>query len=281
MYFKHLLLLVNAILQLSFCKNSVPVILIDNEKVLNNKLFHSDPLTVISSSRFTNIIRNSVKNCEIIILFIEETFSREDVSMKDNLGTPFYHLREGIIENKVKYIPSVDEPYKILTKIYHPQPFNVFYISSTDYKPQIHVPNLKYFYFYFKDIKNETRLFNLRKHDLLIKEIYLMISEQTKKSVLGFYTGKFNPNQFEERKYESELKHKSNMDPGVFLKSGRGLFYFKGVTKTSGNLRKKLRHVPVIVGEDFTKQSLRTIMTYSDFEIVFNFILNPSYWTLG
>lgn len=284
MYSIQVIVVIIGLFHAYFCEKTLPVFILDNEKVLAHKHIDNDPLATISTKQFSEIIKNSVDHSEITLFFIEESFCREDHSIKDDEGTPYYHLREGILDDRVKYLPSVTTPYTTITNIFHPQPFNVFYVSSTDYKPQIHINTLKYYYFYFKEENdnemNETRSEVLRKHDFIINETYSMISEQGKKPIIAFYTGKVNPIQLDIPISPRRLRRPVE---GVLVQAPRAVFYFRGVTNSDfrRSIDTDLLEVPIVIKEEAKENTLRTTMSYPEFQLSFNFVLDPWYWTLG
>lgn len=207
-------------------KNTLPVFMLDYDQVMSDVDVEPNPFDKMSASKFADIIHDSIKKSEGVIIFIEESFSAEDISAKDNFGTPFKNLREGLVANKVKYFPGVIEPYKLLNQIFHPQQYNVFYLRSRT-KLQL-VDNFKYIYIFFQDGVNETRSDILRRHDTIIREVVFVVRQLKPGPVVAFYTGKFNPVVVEKVEFVPIKPHPVPRDLGIMVVSSGALFRFSG-----------------------------------------------------
>lgn len=193
------LLLIISLFQACSANEDLPVFLIDFDNALSDWKIKPNPFVKINTSHFTDLIRDAVKGSECIIIFVEDTFCSEDIRMKDKLGSPYNHLHQGLLDKNIKYIPAVTEPYKTLNTILQPNQFNIFFLSFGE-KLQV-LNTLQYFYIFFKDGANETRAESLRKHDVIITDVYSSIRRFKNAKIVAFYTGKVNPITLEQIEY--------------------------------------------------------------------------------
>lgn len=154
---------------------SMPVLVVDSEKILEGINIPENPFHKMSTMTFSDILRNAVQRSERIIIFIEDHFSLEDISSKDQQGTPYHYLHQGVFDRKTIYIPSVVEPFRTIKQKFPPQTSNVFYITNT---LQSFDSNFKYYYIFFQDQGfNETRVEKLRRHDKIMRTVCLTMRQ--------------------------------------------------------------------------------------------------------
>lgn len=208
-------------------KNTVPVFMLDHDQVMAHVQFDPNPFAKISASNFADIIHDSIKRSESVIIFIEDSFSVEDISTKDKFGTPFVNLRAALGHNKVKYFPAVIEPYKLLNQVFQPKQFNVFYLRTRT-KLQL-MDNFKYIYIFFQDGSNETRADVLRRHDTIIREVLFVVRQLKAGPVVAFYTGKLNPVVVQKVEFVPIKPHPVPRDMGIMVVSSGALFRFSGM----------------------------------------------------
>lgn len=207
-------------------KDGLPVILMDSGDVMSHLNIQANPFAKMSAPFFADIIHDVIKRSECVIIFVEDNLCSEDISLKDKLGSPYHHLHQGLLKKQVKYIPAVAEPYKILTQIFRPQQFNVFYLSS-GVKLQL-LDTFKYLYVYFQDGSNETRAQSLRKHDIIMQEVYFTVRQLKPGPVVAFYTGKVNPIAVEKLEFIPIQPRSAPKDMTIMLISEGALFRFSG-----------------------------------------------------
>lgn len=169
----------------------VPVFVLDYDQVMTSVQIEPNPFAKLTSDHFGKIVQDSAKYK--VIIFIEETFSVEDISTKDKTGTVYKHLRGNLLADKsrVKYLPSVIQPYQTLKKIFPENENNVFYVAQRT-KLQLKF-NFKHLYMYFQDAVNETKSDVLRRHDHIMKEILNAVRQLNSGPIVAYYTGKWNP----------------------------------------------------------------------------------------
>ncbi|XP_059056450.1 uncharacterized protein LOC131850274 [Achroia grisella] len=259
-------------------KDTIPVFLIDHEGVMDHLFVNTNPFIKTSTTYFANVVREAIKLSEVVILFVEELFCIEDVSTKDKLGTPYLHLRKGIQESKVKYFPGVVEPYKLLYQVFRPQQFNVYHLSSGA-KLQTFDGRFKYIYVFFHDGVNETRAEMLRRHDLIMTEVYFVVRQLANGPVLAFYTGKVNPVEIE-KLYFFPISPSPPARNGVTIETDGALFRFTEVYMATQTRRATFNQLPAVTDETWTREKLVTKMAYTDFDLLFNFSFQKDGWLL-
>ncbi|XP_028161783.1 uncharacterized protein LOC114353857 [Ostrinia furnacalis] len=260
-------------------KDIIPVFLMDYGGVMSHLTVEANPFSKISTAYFADIIHDAIKRSEVVIIFVEDQFSVEDITIKDKLGTPYHHLHQDMLENKVKFFPGVIEPFKLLNQIFQPQQFNVFYLNSGT-KLQMFDGHFKYFYIFFQDGKNETRAEVLRRHDLIMREVYFVVRQLAPGAVVAFYTGKMNPVEVEKIEFVPISPIAVTRDPGVMVVTDGALFRFVGVYAATQTRRATFNQIPMVAEETWTLESLSTKMAYTDFELEFNFSFKDKGWLL-
>lgn len=177
----------------SYTLRSSPVFITDYDHAQSGRSeFLANPLITLSESIFQSILEKTKEKAASVLIFVEEYFCTEDISMKDNLGTPYYHLQNSVSENIAIYYPAVMNAFKVILKVLPPQPFNIFYLGSESTKLKMFKGH-RHFYIYFEDGKNETRSDALRRHDSIMQEVYFVLRKLVSGPVVAIYTGKRNP----------------------------------------------------------------------------------------
>lgn len=193
LYFTIIISLFSHVNGVSYNLRSSPVFVTDYDHVHSHSSdLTSNPFLPLSETLFQGIVQKTKQKASTVIVFVEDHLCTEDISIKDQLGTPYYNLQKSMADNKAFYFPSVLNPFKILSQTLPPQQFNTFHLRSADTKFKIS-DGYKYFYIYFEDGKNETRSNSLRRHDLIMREVYFVLQQLIPGPVVAIYTGKRNP----------------------------------------------------------------------------------------
>ncbi|OWR44471.1 putative vacuolar ATP synthase subunit S1 [Danaus plexippus plexippus] len=259
-------------------RDTTPVFILDYDKTLKHVDVNGNPFDKMKSSDFSKIVDDAIKLSHIVIIFVEDSFCSEDISIKDKHGSPYYHLSVGLKEKQVKYLPAVSQPYNTLKRKLPPKDVNIFYLSDGNAQLNLYDHKLDYYYIYFKDNKNDSRASKLRGHDLSMKEVLLVMHQIAKKPTIGFYTGKFNPVMVEKINFKSVKTYPVHRHPGVTISSSGALFRFVGVYSTIGNRRSMFSQIPLVTEESWQKHQLVTRMAYTDFELEFTFDFQTDRW---
>lgn len=209
--------------------NPVPVFMLDYEQVMLHVQIDPNPFDKLGSAAFSDVVHDSVKRCAGVIIFVEETFSAEDISTKDGVdGTPYKNLRASLLANKdmVKYIPSVIQPYQTLKHIFPPKINNLFVLSQHS-KLQLR-DNFEYIYIFFKDEASETKADVLQRHDHFIKKVITAVRKLKSGPIIAYYTGKSNPVVAEKVEFIKSPPTVTARKSGIFVVSPRALFRLFG-----------------------------------------------------
>ncbi|XP_047039157.1 uncharacterized protein LOC124644026 [Helicoverpa zea] len=268
-----------SVLQTSFAdKNTVPVFMLDFNRAMSHVQIDPNPFTKVSAASLAHIVHDSIKRSDGMVIFVEDTFCTEDISTKDKYGTPYIHLRAALLDKKVKYFPSVIDPFKILNNIFKPQQHNIFYLSSQT-KLQI-TDTFDHIYIFFQDGVNETRSQILRRHDSIIREVMFVVRQLKRGPVVAFYTGKMNPVVVKKIEQEKKPQALSSMKKGVMVVSSIGLFRLHGVYAATQTRRSVFDQVPGVSKETRNgKQGSSIRIAYPVFDIEFAFTFNEEGWT--
>ncbi|KPI99108.1 hypothetical protein RR46_02325 [Papilio xuthus] len=233
----------------------------------------------MSNEFFLDILQDSLRSSKVVVIFVEEMLCSEDISSRDIKGTPYLNLHEGLLTERVRYFPAVRNPYKSLKQIFANHNTNVFHVSNMD-KLKMYDSRNSHYYIYFEDTLNETRIETLRRHDLIIKEIYHAVRNYATGPVLGFYTGKNNPMLGKETKVLPLKRNIISSDTGVSVESNDALFHFVGVYSSSAKRQSRFSQAPVVADERLTRRHLSTKVAYTDFELEFNFSFKKDGWII-
>ncbi|XP_075989253.1 uncharacterized protein LOC142985141 [Anticarsia gemmatalis] len=266
------------IFQTAADKNTLPVFMIDQEQAMVHLNLGPNPFEKMSTSKFADIIHDAIRHSAGVIIFVEEHFSVEDISLKDKRGSPYQYLRQNIREKKAKYFPAVIDPYRLLTQIFQPQQYNVFHLRSRT-KLEL-MDSFKYIYIYFQDGMNETRIDVLRRHDLIIREVSHLVRQMKTGPIVAFYTGKVNPVEVEKLRFVPIKPIPLPKDLGVMVVSSGALFRFSDVYASTPTRRAVFNQLPMIAEETWSRRTMSTKMAYTDFELEFNFNFQEHGWVL-
>ncbi|KOB67349.1 putative vacuolar ATP synthase subunit S1 [Operophtera brumata] len=234
--------------------------MIDSEKIMSHWNIQPNPFDKISPFLFADIVHDAIKRSQCIIIFVEEHLCTEYVGVKDDFGSPYQNLRQGVIGKRVRYIPAATEPYETISNILIPHQENVFYLHSG---VKLQADNsLKYLYIFFQDYYNATQVQSLRNHDYIMNDVYNTISKSKKKSgpIVAFYTGKVSPIPVEEVEFDPVKPDDVPSDMGVLVRAEGAMFR---------------------LSETWTDQTISTTISYTDFELLFNFRVEYNEWLLG
>lgn len=196
MFFLDLTIIITLLSRIS-CNNvnskGVPVIIIDYEHVHSKTYSLSpNPLTFLSEVYFRPVIQNIQQIASAVVIYVEEELIVEDLSVKDNQGTPYRNLQMMLHEKNAVYFPAVVDPFKIVSKVFPPQEFNVVTLRNSSEKLKWYKA-YKYLYVYFEDDKNETRSSALRRHDFILHEVHSALRQQVAGPVVAIYMGQRYP----------------------------------------------------------------------------------------
>ncbi|XP_013139280.1 PREDICTED: uncharacterized protein LOC106103910 [Papilio polytes] len=257
----------------------LPVFMLDFDRVLTHVKVEPNPLVKISTEFFLDLLQDSKKSSKVVVIFIEELLCNEDISSKDIKGTPYRNMHDELLSERVKYFPAVYNPYKALKQIFANHNKNVFHVGDMD-KLKMYEARNGHYYIYFEDNFNETRIDTLRRHDLIVKEIYNAVRNFATGPVIGFYTGKSNPIILKKYKVLPKKRKLISMDGGVSVESRDALFRFVGVYSSSAKRQSRFSHPPVVADERLSRRHLSTKVAYTDFELEFNFSFKKDGWVI-
>lgn len=129
------------------------------------------PLSKVSFTEFNTILKHTLVNDPFTVIFIEETLSVEDFSLKNSEGEtsfPFLHSNIG----KAVYLPSTTSPLRALNKLADPEKVDHVKLTENGLSAEIEPESGKFLFINLKDAKEgETRAELLRRHNDFIEEL--------------------------------------------------------------------------------------------------------------
>ncbi|KAL4714713.1 hypothetical protein ACJJTC_002572 [Scirpophaga incertulas] len=259
-------------------KDVLPVFVIDYNNLIEDMMVDTNPFSLVSNAVFADIIYKAVKKSELVVIFIEERLSVEDITTKDTFGSPYYFLQQGLLNNSVKYLPKIVDPYKAFVKIFQPKQSNTHFLSGGT-KIQIK-DNRHNLYAFFRDDVNETRVSTLRRHDMIMNEVITSAAQPVKGNIVAFYTGKINPVKIDKAEKMSKDRISLNTPPGVMVVTEGALFKFKGVHTVTELRSAYFNKAPLVAEEAWNSEELSTKMAYPDFDLEFHFSFKDLTWQL-
>lgn len=148
----------------------------------------------LSSDKFSDLIQNELDKNPFTVLFVEETLSVEDLSLKGNSGlNPYEGIRKSLKDGRATYLPAVNGPIHVINQLFKDSP--VSRVSLTEHglktdvtpeeEPRLLVVRLR------DANEGEPRLHFLARHDVFITNMLEKLTEKHgKDGVLAIYTGR-------------------------------------------------------------------------------------------
>lgn len=250
----------------------VPVFLWgDLPKVSQN----SNPLTKVTFPEFGVLVKHELQKDPFTVIFIEETLSVEDFSLKNSYGETSFPYLHAIIGNAL-YLPSVENPLRVLNKLADPDNVDHIKLTENGLSAEIIPQSGKYLFINLKDAQEgESRSDLLRRHNDFMQSTLQKLSIEHD-SVVSIYTAHYPSWTVPVSRMRRQAQDITNQ----YSLNGL-LIYFTRVIFNNGNGDSNLTYVgpgeTVIDGN----QQRTTLIFNDDNKVTLNFVSAGGYWLFG
>lgn len=237
----------------------------------------SNPLTVVTSPEFRVLLKHELEEDPFTVIFVEETLSVEDFSLKNSDGETSYPYLHSIIGNAL-YLPSVEYPLRVLNKFADPENVDHIKLTENGLSEDIVPQSGKYLFINLKDAEEgESRSDLLRRHNDFMQSTLDNLSSKHD-SVVALYTAHYPS-------WTVPLSRARRQAADVDISNGyilNGLrIYFSQVVFNNGNGDSNLTYTgagDTVV--NYTTQS-STLKFNDDTDVALNFLSKGGYWFFG
>ncbi|KAL4714784.1 hypothetical protein ACJJTC_002643 [Scirpophaga incertulas] len=244
---------------------------------LSKTSIKSNPLTKVSADEFGYILKEELKKDPFTVIFIEETLSVEDFSLKNANGeTSFPYLRANIGDSL--YLPTVEHALHVLNKLADPEKVDHVKLTENGLSADIEPDSGNFLFINLKDAReDESRSDLLRRHNDFMEDMFLKLQERYD-SVVAVYTAHYPSwtipaaHSRVRRQAATTSTHEHVLD-GLRLYAGKILFSEDGNTADVGDLAKS--------SSEFNSTVMNTTISFSNIpsaSFSLNFRMEMGYW---
>lgn len=150
------------------------------------------PLLHTTAEEWEHLARKQTKAHALIVVFVEETLSPEDLSAKDDQGrTAFEGLRARSRKGSLLHMSSVPSAVSTLKEVADPEQVNRVRLTDEGLSADVHSATGKFLFIELDDAKEgEDRFRMLARHDAFINQMFDKLSDKHP-SVLAVYTARY------------------------------------------------------------------------------------------
>ncbi|XP_075989254.1 vacuolar H[+] ATPase AC45 accessory subunit [Anticarsia gemmatalis] len=237
----------------------------------------SNPLETLPSSEFLDIVQKELADRPLTVVFVENSLSVEDFSLKNGDGKTSYPYLQANIGKSI-YLPSVREAVSVLEDIAGPNPSRITKIEDglTEELPGKALET-DFIFITLEDAKDgESRAELLKRHDDFMKVTVAQMKEHHDK-VVAIYSSKYPSwiiptTESHSRKRRAVAISENNTLDGLRL-------YSKAISVKTDNESLPLTSM-VSSSSQFAEMSMNTTLGFeNDTSITLNFVKNGyGYW---
>ncbi|KAG7298376.1 hypothetical protein JYU34_017993 [Plutella xylostella] len=234
------------------------------------------PLSKVSFTEFNTILKHTLVNDPFTVIFIEETLSVEDFSLKNSEGEtsfPFLHSNIG----KAVYLPSTTSPLRALNKLADPEKVDHVKLTENGLSAEIEPESGKFLFINLKDAKEgETRAELLRRHNDFIEELFGKLKKRYPE-VVAVYTAHYPSwtiaeHHLRQRRQATEAQ----AEPGFYNLAGLMLYVKSMVLNDGGNTVTLSASTKQTMASNDTV--LNATLEFGDRSVLLNFDNKAGYW---
>lgn len=235
----------------------------------------SNPLTKVTFPEFGVLLKHELEKNPFTVIFIEETLSVEDFSLKNSDGETSFPYLHSIIGNAL-YLPSVENPLRALNKIADPENVDHIKLTENGLSAEIVAQSGKYLFINLKDAQEgESRSDLLRRHNDFMQSTLENLSSKHD-SIVSIYTAHYPSWTVP----VSRMRRQALLDISDIAFSGLRL-YFSKVIFNDGNGESNLTYVGH-GGTVFNGNEQSSTLVFNDNNnVTLNFVSKLGYWFFG
>lgn len=235
----------------------------------------SNPLAKVTFPEFGLLAKHELQNHPFTIIFIEESLSVEDFSLKNSDGESSFPYLHSIIGNAL-YLPSVENPLRVLNKLADPENVDHIKLTENGLSAEIVAQSGKYLFINLKDAQEgESRSDLLRRHNDFMQSTLENLSTKHD-SVVSIYTAHY-PSWTVPL---SRMRRQAQGDANDYSFNGLRI-YFTRVIFNNGNAESNLTYVgpgeTVVNGNE----QHSTLIFNDENKVTLNFASRGGYWLFG
>lgn len=234
----------------------------------------SNPLSSVTEDDFGVILQKGLKNEPFTVIFIDETLSVEDLSLKDDEGEtifPYLHANIG----KAVYLPSVENSLEVLDRMADTKKVDRVKVDGKGLSAEILRQNVQTLVISLEDaLEGESRADLLRRHNDFMQETLTKLKEEYG-NVVAIYTAK-NPSWTVS---ESHLRYRRQAQ-GTEIQNAtlEGLkLYVDRIVVTMDNTVDNMTSIDS-TSTEFNGTEMATVLTSGDNSLTLNFLQKAGYW---
>lgn len=247
----------------------VPVFLWGNLAKVSEK---SNPLAKVTAPEFRVLLKHELQEEPFTIIFVEESLSVEDFSLKSSDGETSFPYLHSTIGNAL-YLPIVENPLRVLNKFADPEDVDHIRLTENGLSEDIVPQSGKYVFINLKDAEEgESRFELLRRHNDFMQSTLETLSSKHD-SIVALYTAHYPSWTVPLSRARRQAVDNSNSS---YTLNGLRIFFTR-VIYNDANL------TYVGSGETTVNGSLqKTTLNFNDnMNIELNFASKGGYWMLG
>ncbi|XP_068626003.1 V-type proton ATPase subunit S1 [Battus philenor] len=234
----------------------------------------SNPLTGVTEKEFVDTLKDEVKDDIFTVVFIEETLSVEDFSLKTSDGdTAFPYLRANLGESL--YLPSVWKALDALNKFADSDKKDHVKLTENGLSAEIRPGSSKFLFIHLKDAnEKDTRAELLRRHNDFMEDMFTKLHNRYDQ-VVAVYTAHQPSWTIPETVRVRRQASSGNKD---YKLNGLRL-YVAELLLMEGNKTTWLDNLENHSTEfNETLMTMSTTMNFGGDNLQLNFVMNGGYW---
>lgn len=244
---------------------------------------YSDPLdsvSQLSSSDFRQILKHEVSADTNTVVFVEDTLSVEDFSLKNSDGESIFSYLHSTVADAI-YLSSVRNTLKAIDQIADPSETDHIKLTENGLSEEIS-PNSdgkgRFVVIRLVDAREgESRAEMLERHDQFIQETVTKMQKENAK-VVAVYTAEY-PSYTIPKTYSRTRRAAEAANPMTYGVSGLRL-YAASIELKDGNTTTPLS-VLSATSSEFNGTTQNTTLTFDTTSLVLNFNQKGGYWFFG
>lgn len=235
----------------------------------------SNPLTTVTFPEFGVLLKHELQEDPFTVIFIEETLSVEDFSLKNSNGDSSFPYLHSIIGNAL-YLPSVENPLRVLNKLADPENVDHIKLTENGLSAEIVPQSGKYLFINLKDAQDgESRSELLARHNDFMRSTLEDLSTKHG-SVVSIYTAHY-PSWTVPL---SRMRRQAEADSNDYTINSLRI-YFTRVIFNNGSEDSNLTftgHGQTVVNGN---EQSSTLLFNDDNNVTLNFVSRGGYWLFG
>lgn len=233
----------------------------------------SNPLSTVPQEDFEAILKKELKADPFVVIFVDETLSVEDFSLKNSDGDssfPYLHANIG----KAVYLPGVENALPVLNNLANPEQVDRVKLTEDGLSAEFEPRDVKVLFITLKDAREgESRAELLRRHNDFMADMLTKLQEQYD-NIVAVYTAE-NPS-WTIAENHSRVRRQAGESQRDYVMDGLRL-YVKNIILSVGSEKTNLNNMASFSSK-FNETEMSTTMNFGENSITLNFLEKAGYW---